>query len=52
MTDATELRASVSEYRDPGTTADRRARIAAGWQAGGIPNQFAAMLRAAALDRR
>ena len=45
------LRRSVTEYRSAGTTEERREEIRVGWAADGIPNQFAAMVRAAELDR-
>jgi hypothetical protein len=42
-----DLRDSVRDYRNPATTADERQGIADWWKSQGIPNQFAAMLRAA-----
>jgi hypothetical protein len=45
-----DLRDSVRDYRDPATSASERREIADWWKSQGIPNQFAAMLRAAALE--
>lgn len=47
---AADLRASVRDYRDRDTEEWNRYYIREYWAALGIPNQFAAMLRAAELD--
>ena len=44
---SSDLRDSVRDYRNPATTADERRVILDWWTSQGIPNQFAAMLRAA-----
>lgn len=45
------LRASVRAFRFPGTTTRERDAITAWWGRLGIPNQFAAMLRAAEMEK-
>jgi hypothetical protein len=45
------IRESVRLYRDPATSDTTRDRIKRAWAAAGIPNQFAAMLRAAAMEK-
>lgn len=49
---ADDLRASVRDYRNPATSDTERAAIRSWWAslAVPVPNQFAAMLRAAELD--
>jgi hypothetical protein len=49
--DPHELRESVRDYRNPATTDQDRDDIRAYWADHGIPNQAAAMLRAAAIER-
>jgi hypothetical protein len=44
---AEDLRDSVRDYRDPATSVSERREIVEWWKSQGIPNQFAAMLRAA-----
>lgn len=46
----TALRESVRLFRDPTTSNTTRGSIRHAWVAAGIPNQFAAMLRAAEMD--
>jgi hypothetical protein len=47
----TGIRESVGKFRNPGTTDTERGSIQLAWVAAGIPNQFAAMLRAAEMER-
>lgn len=46
-----ELRESVRDYRDPATSEAERENIRAYWERQGVPNQFAAMLRAADAEK-
>lgn len=48
---ADQLRASVRDYRDPRATVQERDLITEWWASLGIPNQFAAMLRAAEMEK-
>ena len=48
---ADDLRASVRDFRDPRATVQERDLITEWWASLGIPNQFAAMLRASQLDQ-
>jgi hypothetical protein len=47
--DVEDLRDSVRDYRHPATSAYERREIVDWWKSQGIPNQFAAMFRAAEL---
>lgn len=49
--DPHELRESVRDYRNPNTTDTGRDDIRSYWADHGIPNQAAAMLRAATIER-
>ena len=51
MSDSKELRDSVRDYRNPRTSDQDCADIKAAWHEQGIPNQFAALLRAAEIER-
>jgi hypothetical protein len=48
---AEDLRDSVRDYRNPATSTAERREIGDWWKSQGIPNQFAAMLRAADIAR-
>jgi len=51
LTTPAGLRESVRVFRDPATSDTERDRIRHAWAAAGIPNQFAAMIRAADIER-
>jgi hypothetical protein len=48
--DPNDLRDSVRDFRNPQTTAAEARVIVEWWNEHGIPNQFAAMLRAAEIE--
>lgn len=49
--DPAELREMVADYRNPATDPAERENIAAWWAERGLPNQFAALSRAADIEK-
>ena len=49
--DPADLRDSVRDYRNPNTSEVERDYIRSYWAEHGVPNQFAAMLRAAEIEK-